>query len=720
MKLRKLFCAALLMAAAAAPALADEGMWLVNMIEGKLHKQMAAAGLKLKSNVLYDENNVSLSDAVVSLAFGCSGSMISNDGLMITNHHCAYGDLHALSTPEHNYLEDGFCALQRKDEMPVHSEGIYFLKKVVDITDEVQHLRDSFQVEKRPMAMRRVYAVIESKYQKIYEGQGEVICTSYWSGQRYMIALYEVYKDVRLVAAPPVCMASFGAEVDNWEWPQQKCDFTIYRIYTAPDGSPAEYSPDNVPLHPKRVLTINAGGLHDGDFVMVMGYPGRTDRYASSFAVHNTASQVNPVQAFYRKEQMKIIDKWSNLDPKVRLLYADRYFMLSNVQEIREGEIYCYNRFDVPAIKRRTQEEPLQAWIDADPERKAQWGTLIPDLEKKYKDLEWINQQINYYRETLVNGYRLGRVSSTVTRTAAKAGAPEVVIADSASVMRQMERNYSQIDLRVEREIFDFSLREYFNHVDRQFWGTFLQGLYDQFEGNAAAISEYLWSNSIYSDEARLRATLAEAHTPEFYAQDPLQQMFASVSMLAFNKVRDEIEAGQSLSQAETKYKRVLYKMRLDKGEVQYADANSTMRLTYGKVGPISPRDAVTVASRTSVEGILEKYNPDEYIFTLKPEILALYQKGDWGRWGEKGKLYANFLGNCDITGGNSGSPVFDARGRLVGLAFDGNKEGLAGDTYFDPQMNKTISVDIRFVLWTLDKYMHADAVLAELDIVTK
>ena len=319
-----------------------------------------------------------------------------------------------------------------------------------------------------------------------------------------------------------------------------------------------------------------------------------------------------------------------------------------------------------------------------------------------------------------MNGYRLGRVSSTVTRTAAKAGAPEVIIADSTAVMQQVERNYSQIDLRVEREIFDFSLSEYFRHVDRQFWGEYLQGVYDRFEGNAAAICDYLWDNSIYSDEAKLRATLAEAHTPEYYAQDPLQQMFASVGMLAFNKVRGEIEAGQSLSQAETRYKRLLYQMRLDKGEVQYADANSTMRLTYGKVGPISPRDAVTVASRTSVEGILEKYNPDEYIFSLKPEILDLYRKGDWGRWGEKGKLYVNFLSNCDITGGNSGSPVFDGRGRLVGLAFDGNKEGLAGDTYFDPLMNKCISVDIRFVLWTLEKYMHADKVLAELNIVTK
>ena len=374
--MRKIFLT-LLLAALPLLASADEGMWLINMIEGKLHRQMADAGLRLDAKTIYDEDRASLSDAVVALAFGCSGSMISNDGLMITNHHCAYEDVHKLSTPEHNYLEDGFWALSRDKELPVHSEGIYFLKKVIDVTDEVVHLRDSTHAEGKVFGMRKVYATIENKYGKIYEGQGEVLCSSFWGGQKYLVALYQVYKDVRLVAAPPVCIASYGAEVDNWEWPQHKGDFAIYRIYTAPDGSPAEYSPENVPLHPKKTLRIATGGVQTGDYTMVIGYPGRVNRYSSSFAVKQQADISAPIQAHYRMEQMKILDRWMNSDPKIRLKYADYYFSLSNVQEIREGEAYCYNRFRVPEVKAETQDKPLQEWIDADPARKAEYGNLV-------------------------------------------------------------------------------------------------------------------------------------------------------------------------------------------------------------------------------------------------------------------------------------------------------------------------------------------------------
>ena len=235
-------------------AFADEGMWMINTIDRVLEKRMKAAGLKLDAKVLYDEEQESLSDAVVALAFGCTGSMISNDGLMITNHHCAYSDIHALSTLGHNYLEDGFWAMRRDEELPVKGQAIYFLKKIFDVTDELMALRQEFDAEHKPMAMRRVYKQIEDKYAQVYEGQGELICSSYYNGKKYYMAIYQVYRDVRLVAAPPVSVASFGGDTDNWEWPQHKGDFAIYRIYTAPDGSPAEYAPENVPMHPRKIL----------------------------------------------------------------------------------------------------------------------------------------------------------------------------------------------------------------------------------------------------------------------------------------------------------------------------------------------------------------------------------------------------------------------------------------------------------------------------------
>ena len=263
-------------------AFADEGMWMINTIDRVLEKRMKSAGLKLDAKMLYDEEQESLSDAVVALAFGCTGSMISNDGLMITNHHCAYSDIHALSTLDHNYLEDGFWAMRRDEELPVKGQAIYFLKKIFDVTEEVQALRVEFDAEHKPMAMRRVYKQIEDKYAQVYEGQGELICSSYYNGNKYYMALYQVYRDVRLVAAPPVSVASFGGDTDNWEWPQHKGDFAIYRIYTAPDGSPADYAPENVPMHPRKILKISQNGLKDGDFTMVLGYPGRTNRFAST------------------------------------------------------------------------------------------------------------------------------------------------------------------------------------------------------------------------------------------------------------------------------------------------------------------------------------------------------------------------------------------------------------------------------------------------------
>jgi len=699
---------------------ADEGMWLVNMIESRLQAQMAARGLKLESKVIYDEDNLSLSDAVVALAFGCSGSMISQDGLMITNHHCAYSDIHALSTPEHNYLEDGFWAFTREQEMPVQSEGIYFLKKVIDVTSEVEELRKEYNADVKRMAMRRVYAVIEKKYQDMYAGQGEVICSSYWGGKRYFMALYQVYKDVRLVAAPPVCIASFGAEVDNWEWPQHKGDFAIYRIYTAPDGTPAPYSPDNVPMHPAKTLKVSTDGVRAGDFVMVMGYPGVTDRYASSAKVKNILEVENPVQAQMKGAQMKIIDKWMNADPEIRLKYADHYFMLSNVQEIREGEIYCYNRFNVVERKRTSQDVPLQQWIDSDKGRKDLYGKLISELSEKYEAISSIERQKGYFRECLLRGLRSARLVNTVhneSKKLDKQGVKSCRIADNDKVYESLRRQYESMDLRVEREVMEYLLGQFYDNVEPHFRGRFLDSIYVVLGSSGKAVCDYIWDNSIFADTTRLFTYLGQSHTLDEYEADPLYCFNNSCRTIFFNDAQAAIEGERSVEMLERQYKSLLYDMRMDKGIPQYADANSTMRITYGTVCKLDARDAVTVGAYTTTDGILEKCDTSQYIFSLKPEIKTLYEQRDWGRWADPatGKMVVDFLSDTDITGGNSGSPVLNAEGELVGLAFDGNKESLAGDTYFDPQMNRTISVDIRYVMWILDKYMGMDGLVDEI-----
>ena len=638
-------------------AFADEGMWMIQTIDRALEKRMRAAGLKLDGKMIYDEEKESLSDAVVALSFSCTGSMISRDGLMITNHHCAYSDIHALSTLDHNYLEDGFWAMNREEELPVKGQAVYFLKKVFDVTPEVDRLRDSLDVASRPMAMRRVYKLLEDKYSLIYAGQGELICSSYYNGNKYYMALYQVYRDVRLVAAPPVSVASFGGDTDNWEWPQHKGDFAIYRIYTAPDGSPAEYSPDNVPMHPRKVLKISQNGLSDGDFTMVIGYPGRTNRYASSYAVEEIVQVQNPIQATFRLDQMKIIDKWMNEDVAVRLKYADRYFSLSNVQEIREGEIYCYNRFGVVEAK-RAEEQRLQKWLGN--------SDLIYRLGEKYDDVAGINQQIVYFQETIVRGTNLFRYANALSR------------GDSAIVKREL----AQLDMRVERDLLRYSLNQFFKYVRPVYWGDYLTDLHTRYKGDVDAMLNEIFDGHLY-------------------------EALTSCRITSFNQRRDQIEAGVSKNSLEKEFKDAVYRMKLSRKEPMYPDANSTMRITYGKVRPLQPRDAISIAARTCSEGILEKYNADDYEFTLKADFRELLEKNR--------NIPVNFLTDNDITGGNSGSPVLNARGELVGLAFDGNKESLAGDTYFVEAMNRCICVDIRYVLWILRTYAHMDPLLAEI-----
>ena len=637
---------------------ADEGMWMINTIDRMLEKRMKATGLKLDGKMIYDEEKESLSDAVVALAFSCTGSMISPDGLMITNHHCAYSDIHALSTLDHNYLEDSFWAMNRADELPVKGQAIYFLKKVFDVTGEVMRLRDSLDVAHHPMAMRRVYKLMEDKYAAFYPGQGELICSSYYNGNQYYMALYQVYRDVRLVAAPPVCIASFGGDTDNWEWPQHKGDFAIYRIYTAPDGSPAEYAPENVPLHPKKILKIAQNGLKDGDFTMVIGYPGRTNRFASSYAVEEIVQVQNPIQAQFRMDQMKILDKWMNEEADIRLKYADRYFGLSNVQEIREGEIYCYNRFGVVEAK-RAEEQQLQKWLGN--------SDLIYRLGQKYEDVAGINQQIVYFQETLVRGTNLHRYANALSR------------GDTALAQKELK----SLDMRVERDLLRYSLRQFYKYVHREYWGEYLTQVYDRCGGDVDAI---------------LRDVFEGGH---------IRDALISCRITGFNEKRDKIEAGESKNDLERQYKNAVYQMKQAKHQLMYPDANSTMRITYGKVRAIQPRDAVSLASKTSTAGILEKYDPDDYEFTLKPEVRELLEKHP--------DIPVNFLTDNDITGGNSGSPVLNAKGELVGLAFDGNKESLAGDTYFVDAMNRCICVDIRYVLWLLREYAHADTLLSEI-----
>ena len=703
-----------------ATAFADEGMWLIQDINAALEKKMQERGLKLSAGEIYnaDAPGAAVSDAIVSLGFYCTGSIISDQGLLITNHHCAYSDVFALSTPEHNYLEEGYWAVRSDQELPIPDKQVFFLKRVLDVTAEVQNLRKELSDKGLPCGMRRVSHIMESRYKK--NTGKEAYLNSMWAGVKYYMALYDVYEDLRLVAAPPVSVAAFGGDTDNWEWPQHKCDFAMYRVYMSPDGKPAKYSSDNVPLKPLRKLDISLDGYKPGDYTMVIGYPGRTNRYASSLETDYQERVTLPIANELRRNQMEIMRRWMDADPAVWLKYSDTFFGLSNIGEMQEGEAACLKRFGVKAIK-ESEEKDLQAWIEADPARKARWGSLMSDLKKMYDETEAVERNKAYFRETFFRGTIIGR---TIMRMNSARG-------KFKPMKKFLMRGVSETDPRVERDLLEYSVSQYFTNIDTSLFGPYQRELSAKFGTDFKAMTDYIWEGTMVASREKAEAF----NNPAQFNDDRLKKLLLDVSILDFNKTDDDMNLRNRILALNKEYTQALYEMRSDKGIAQYPDANSTMRITYGTVGPIEPHDGVWCSWQTSTNGIIEKYDAENRDFKPSDAFMSMLASRDWGRWAVKmpssdkkaapapvgsapaGTMPADFLTDNDITGGNSGSPVLNAEGKVIGLAFDGNKESLASDLYAVPGYNKCVCVDIRYVLWTLDKYAGMSRIIEELGL---
>ncbi|MCR4564792.1 MAG: S46 family peptidase, partial [Bacteroidales bacterium] len=430
-------------------AFADEGMFMINAIDAALEKKMQERGLALSAKAIYDADapGATLSDAIVSLEFMGTGSIISHDGLLITNHHCAYSDLHALSTPQKNYLEEGLRAETLADEIPIKGKTVQFLKQVLDVTEEVMAFMQAHPTRNRATGFRKLSWNLEKKYQEQTGLTAQL--ASMWGGSKYYICLYREYKDVRLVAAPPVCLAAFGGDVDNWQWPQQKCDFALYRIYAAPDGQPAEYSPDNRPAHFDHPLKISVKGLKEKDYTMVIGYPGSTDRYSSSFKVRLQQEIILPLANAIRGEKMRLMKEAMNADPQVRLHYADKFFSLSNYQELQQMQEACCKRFDVVSEKRQ-KEKVLQEWIDADSLRRVKWGGLLPEMDSLYRAAETTKYRVTLFQETMV---RATAISIFATRLSTAKGRCE-------------PKEWEDLDMDLERKIFELAVRTWYERLD--------------------------------------------------------------------------------------------------------------------------------------------------------------------------------------------------------------------------------------------------------------
>jgi len=706
-------------------AFADEGMWLINLLDKQMSSKMKSKGLKLAPNEIYNENGGALTDAIVALDGGsCSASIISPEGLLITNHHCAYGDIQAISTPEKNYLEDGFWAMKREQEIPIKGKSATFLRKVIDVTSETQSVIDSLDKTgpRGIFFMRKVSSIIEGRYKSDYDKSLE----SMWRGSKYYLYFYETYTDVRLVGAPPASVGAFGGETDNWGWPQHKGDFAMYRVYGTKEGKPAEYSNENVPIKAKRYLTVSAKGYKENDFTMVIGYPGSTSRYMSSFELKQKQEDLNPAIYAVRRAKLDVWEKYMEQDPAVRLMYADKYFMISNYTDYAKWENKCLERYDVKNIL-EAREKELSAWIAADPQRAKKYGNLLSNLKKGYDITSGIVKITEYFRESIVKGSeiigmgpRFASLIGTMEKNKIDSIAPnskEVI-----NIKNEAKKIYGACNIKADRELFKVMLGYYLREVPKSFYGSDFIALSDSLGGSAEKIADYVFDNSVICDPVKLEQFFSKKVSLKDIKADPIIIMANTSKIIKYNKTNSDLTetAGLDMSKLRSDYVHAFYEMQKEKGAAIYPDANSTMRLTYGEVGPVRPYDAVYYNYQTETKGVLEKVNPKEYDFKLSPKVKSLIEKGDWGRWGENGKLYVDFLTDNDITGGNSGSAVMNGKGELIGLAFDGNRESMCGDIYFKEGYCKCVCVDIRYILWIIDKYAGADYLFNEMNIVTK
>jgi len=694
-------------------ALAGEGMWLPFLLGQLNEADMQSLGMKMSAEDIYSVNKGSLKDAIVHFNGGCSSSIISPQGLLLTNHHCGYSAIQTHSTLQNNYLQDGFWAMKQSDELKNDNLVATFIDRIEDVTKDIlKGVTDKMTTkERKDKTSQNIKAFMKAYAKKKYE---EIMIKPFFKGNQYILFVTITYKDVRLVGAPPSAIGKFGADTDNWEWPRHSGDFSLFRIYADKDNMPAEYSPDNQPLKPKHFLPVSLDGVETGDFTLIYGFPGRTDEYLPSFAVKQIQDVIDPARIEIRDHALKILDKAMRNDPNIRLQYASKYARIANYWKKWIGERTGLIRTHA-VEKKQKMEVQFAERLAAKPTLNQKYGELLADMDYKYQEIELLAVYREYFHELFFRNIEIFKPANSLRRFLAKANDTNYNELAPAT-KKSLERFYKDYQPAVDRDVFKSLMQLFTDNVCTAYFPNYL--LEDRFlEGyDMEQLASEFYDHSIMTQPKKLLQLIDEKKTDEI-KNDPVYRLFIDIVDAYSTRLNPEYQAIKApIDSMQRQYMAALMEVLPEKKF--YPDANGTMRVTYGQVEGYLPKDGVQYLPKTYLDGVIAKYVPGDYEFDLPQRLLDLYAAKDYGQYAENGRLPVNFLGSNHTTGGNSGSPVIDAYGNLIGLNFDRVWEGTMSDLNYDRSICRNIMVDIRYVMWIMDKYAGAKRLVNEVQFV--
>jgi hypothetical protein len=695
---------------------ADEGMWLLPLIEKLNIGRMTELGLKLSAEDIYSLNKASLKDAVVSLGGFCTGEIVSSQGLLLTNHHCGFSSIQSHSSVDHDYLKDGFWAKTKEEELP--DDGLYvsFLIKIEDVTDQVlADIKPSMTETERLTKINEARQEIEKKNMEGTNHRVQV--SSFYGGNYFYLLVYEKYNDIRLVGAPPTSIGKFGSDTDNWEWPRHTGDFSVFRVYCGPNGEGASYSDKNIPLKPKYYLPVSIKDINEGDFAMILGYPGKTSRYMTSYEINEQLQIVHPDRIKIREIKQDIWMRDMKADQKVNIQYSDKYFTSSNYWKYSIGQKTGLEKLNVISEKKKT-EDRFSKWVTETPERLEKYGDALGLIKRSvegraeyYNALQYMNECIpgcELFDMDQIASFLISAIQSNDTKK----------ISEAVNIVKSYASSfYKDYNPPTDKSTTKAMLKVYMSDLAPEFYPDFFTKVINKkFKGDIDKFVDDMFEKSVFSSEQKLNVFLEKPNIKTL-ENDPVNLSATSFYKILLDVSKKSAIFDEDLSRGRRLWSSALLEMEPEK--TQYPDANSTMRLSYGTVQDYDPRDAVTYKYYTTLQGVVDKYKPGDYEFDLPQRLIDLNNNKEYGRYASsKGYMPVCFLTTNDITGGNSGSPVINGKGELIGLAFDGNWEAMSGDIAYEPALQRTIVVDIRYVLWVMDIYAGAKNLVDEMTIV--